>query len=90
MAIGTPVENWWDNDFHQIAFSRGNRAFLTINNEDDFSMERVGLLEHFTYKHILWFLVDDAKYPNEISSAKTSSINLYVFICPFEITYEFD
>lgn len=28
-----PVANWWDNGSNQIAFSRGNKAFLAINNE---------------------------------------------------------
>ena len=28
------MENWWDNGYHAIAFSRGNRAFVAINNED--------------------------------------------------------
>ncbi len=32
------VRNWWDNGSNQIAFSRGNRAFLAINN-DDFAMD---------------------------------------------------
>lgn len=29
-----PVQNWWDNGNNQIAFSRGNKAFLVINNDD--------------------------------------------------------
>ena len=29
-----PVCNWWDNGENQIAFSRGNRAFIAINNEN--------------------------------------------------------
>ncbi|CAL1294458.1 unnamed protein product [Larinioides sclopetarius] len=28
------VSNWWDNDNNQIAFSRGNKGFIAINNED--------------------------------------------------------
>jgi len=31
------VRDWYDNGFHQIAFGRGNRAFIAINNEN-FSM----------------------------------------------------
>ena len=27
------VANWWDNDYHSIAFSRGNKAFVAINND---------------------------------------------------------
>lgn len=34
VADGQPVRNWWDNNGNQIAFSRGNRAFIAINNED--------------------------------------------------------
>ncbi|CAF1335032.1 unnamed protein product [Adineta steineri] len=33
-ASGQPVANWWDNGNNQIAFSRGNRAFIVINNDD--------------------------------------------------------
>jgi alpha-amylase len=29
-----PLANWWDNRNHQIAFSRGNKGFIAINNED--------------------------------------------------------
>jgi len=28
---GQPVSNWWTNGDNQIAFSRGNKAFLAIN-----------------------------------------------------------
>ncbi|CAH1799689.1 unnamed protein product [Owenia fusiformis] len=31
---GTSIDNWWDNGGHQIAFSRGNKGFLAINNEN--------------------------------------------------------
>lgn len=31
---GTQVENFWDNGKDQIAFSRGNRGFIAINNDD--------------------------------------------------------
>nr|BAV13234.1 alpha-amylase [Eisenia fetida] len=34
VAIGNPVSNWWDNGFQAIAFGRGNRGFIFINNED--------------------------------------------------------
>lgn len=37
VAGSEPVTNWWDNGGHQIAFSRGSKAFIAINNED-FSM----------------------------------------------------
>ncbi|WP_428963153.1 carbohydrate-binding module family 20 domain-containing protein [Micromonospora fluostatini] len=32
-ARGTGVTNWWDNGNNQIAFGRGNRAFVAINKE---------------------------------------------------------
>lgn len=32
------VRNWWDNRNHQVAFSRGNRAFIAINN-DEYAMD---------------------------------------------------
>lgn len=38
-AIGYPVSNWWDNGYQAISFSRGNKAFIAINNED-FSVTR--------------------------------------------------
>lgn len=30
-----PLENWWDNDDDQIAFSRGNVGFVVFNMESD-------------------------------------------------------
>jgi len=33
VAGSAPVANWWDNNGQQIAFSRGDRGFLIINNE---------------------------------------------------------
>lgn len=27
------VANWYDNGYHMIAFSRGNRGFIAINND---------------------------------------------------------
>ena len=32
-ALGQPVTNWWDNGGNAIAFGRGNRTFIIINNE---------------------------------------------------------
>ncbi|KAI1286874.1 Pancreatic alpha-amylase [Halotydeus destructor] len=29
-----PVADWWDNGYHQIAFSRRTKGFIAINNED--------------------------------------------------------
>lgn len=34
LVDGTDVNNWWDNQQHQIAFSRGNKGFIAINNDD--------------------------------------------------------
>lgn len=34
LVIGHNITNWWDNGFHQIAFSRGKVGFIAINNED--------------------------------------------------------
>ncbi|KAG5285250.1 hypothetical protein AALO_G00001220 [Alosa alosa] len=31
---GQPFSNWWDNQSNQIAFGRGNRGFIVINNDD--------------------------------------------------------
>ena len=28
------ISNWWDNGGNQIAFSRGNKGFIAINNDD--------------------------------------------------------
>ncbi|XP_070566975.1 alpha-amylase 1-like [Ptychodera flava] len=33
LTAGTAVENWWDNDSNQIAFSRGNVGFIAINGD---------------------------------------------------------
>ncbi|GAA5218285.1 alpha amylase C-terminal domain-containing protein [Corallincola platygyrae] len=34
-AGNAPVANWWDNGNNQIAFSRGDRGFVVINNQGD-------------------------------------------------------
>lgn len=31
---GQPQANWWDNQSNQVAFGRGNRGFIVINNDD--------------------------------------------------------
>lgn len=31
---GQPQSNWWDNQSNQVAFGRGNRGFIVINNDD--------------------------------------------------------
>lgn len=31
---GQPLSNWWDNGNSQIAFSRGSKGFIVINNDD--------------------------------------------------------
>lgn len=31
---GQSLVNWWDNGNNQIAFGRGNRGFIVINNDD--------------------------------------------------------
>jgi len=33
VVAGTEVAEWWDNAGHQIAFCRGNKGFIAINNE---------------------------------------------------------
>ncbi|KAH9519908.1 hypothetical protein Btru_071218 [Bulinus truncatus] len=33
MARGTPLANWWSGSDYQIAFSRGNKAFIALNLE---------------------------------------------------------
>jgi len=33
VAQGTGINNWWDNGNNGIAFSRGNKGFIAINNE---------------------------------------------------------
>lgn len=33
VAAGQPVSNWWDNGGNQIAFGRGDKAFIAINND---------------------------------------------------------
>jgi len=34
VVFGQDMSNWWDNGHNQIAFSRGNRGFLAINNNN--------------------------------------------------------
>lgn len=35
VAKNDPINNWWDNDGDQIAFSRGSNAFIALNNDDE-------------------------------------------------------
>ncbi|MEV5597489.1 carbohydrate-binding module family 20 domain-containing protein [Streptomyces sp. NPDC052496] len=32
-AAGTPVTHWWDNGGNQIAFGRGDKAYVAVNHE---------------------------------------------------------
>ena len=32
IVAGTPIANWWDNGAQAIAFSRGTKGFVAINN----------------------------------------------------------
>jgi alpha-amylase len=34
VVAGTDLNRWWDNGAHAIAFSRGDRGFVAINQED--------------------------------------------------------
>uniref|UniRef100_W5LIW0 Alpha-amylase n=1 Tax=Astyanax mexicanus TaxID=7994 RepID=W5LIW0_ASTMX len=34
IVSGQPLCNWWDNRSNQIAFGRGDRGFIVINNDD--------------------------------------------------------
>ncbi|XP_078263988.1 LOW QUALITY PROTEIN: amyAc_bac_euk_AmyA and Aamy_C domain-containing protein [Rhinoraja longicauda] len=29
-----PLRNWWDNGSNMVAFGRGNRGFIAINNDN--------------------------------------------------------
>jgi alpha-amylase len=33
VVAGTPIDRWWDNGAQAIAFSRGDKGFVAINNE---------------------------------------------------------
>ncbi|XP_069963954.1 alpha-amylase 2-like [Bactrocera oleae] len=34
IASSTTVQNWWDNGSNQIAFCRGNKGFIALNNDN--------------------------------------------------------
>ena len=34
VAHGTDFNDWWDNGNNQIAFCRGNKGFIAINNDN--------------------------------------------------------
>lgn len=34
-----PLENWWDNEGKQVAFSRGNKGFVAFNLEEDSELD---------------------------------------------------
>ena len=31
--VGTTLNDWWDNGSNQIAFCRGGKGFIAINND---------------------------------------------------------
>jgi alpha-amylase len=33
VVVGTSIADWWDNGANAIAFSRGDKGFVAINNE---------------------------------------------------------
>ena len=54
IAAQEPVKSWWDNGNNQIAFSRGNRAFIAINNDDaDMNVELQTNLQSGSYCDII-------------------------------------
>ena len=55
VAFGTAVENWWDNANQAIAFSRGDKAFILINNE------------HHVIEETLYTGLPDGDYCNVIT-----------------------
>lgn len=34
VVAGTTLNNWWDNGRNQIAFCRGGKGFIAINNDN--------------------------------------------------------
>ena len=40
LVNGLDVTNWWDNGANQIAFSRGNKGFIAINNEPSLDLQQ--------------------------------------------------
>ena len=54
VADQEPVKSWWDNTNNQIAFSRGDRAFIAINNDNaDMNMELQTNLQAGNYCDII-------------------------------------
>ena len=39
VVVGQALKNWWDNGSHKIAFGRGDKGFIVINNEHDYLSE---------------------------------------------------
>ena len=40
-AAEQAVANWWDNNGNQVAYGRGNRAFIVINNDAELHLDEV-------------------------------------------------
>jgi alpha-amylase len=40
IARNSTIENWWDNENNMIAFSRGSKAFIVFNLEQN-SIDRI-------------------------------------------------
>lgn len=68
------VDHWWDNGSNQIAFARGNRGFVVINNEDNALTETLMTgLPAGNYCNVL--SEDTSTLVDEIANISTSGCN---------------
>lgn len=63
-----PLQNWWDNDANQIAFSRGNLGFVAFNNEND--KELKATLQTGLPKGIYCDIISGSKSDNSCTGLK--------------------
>lgn len=54
-SLDQDVQHWWDNGNNQIAFARGTKAFIAINN-DDYSLDQT----LYTGKYLILMCVGHA------------------------------
>lgn len=77
-----PVHNWWDNGDYQIAFSRGNRAFIAINlqkNQQNLQQKLQTGLPAGTYCDIIsGNLIDNKCTGKSIHVDKNGQADVYV------------
>lgn len=72
-----PVENWWDNGANQIAFSRGSKGFLAVNNDGQMTADIQSGLSPGLYCDVASGIYTDRVCTGRLVTVRTDS-KIYV------------